>query len=180
MSLSRSYSKQGLAVFLFSYFVSLFMMAYLSFVYEGVDLKEVKRKQPGESTPVSNQALSFTKEEKSKFWVISPAWIQKGQVVYKSNCASCHGVTGLGDGPVSQTMVPPPRNLVKGGWVRGGLSHQLFTSISKGLSGTSMVAFGHLPLEDRWAVVHYIRSITKDKPKDNLKQLEQFAKESAQ
>lgn len=34
----------------------------------------------------------------------SPASIQAGETLYKKNCASCHGKTGLGDGPKAKTL----------------------------------------------------------------------------
>lgn len=39
----------------------------------------------------------------------TPESIARGQVLYQVNCASCHGATGKGDGPVGQlTYIPPP------------------------------------------------------------------------
>jgi mono/diheme cytochrome c family protein len=32
----------------------------------------------------------------------------------KTNCNSCHGLTGVGDGPVAAALDPKPRNYVKG------------------------------------------------------------------
>jgi len=37
-----------------------------------------------------------------------------GKDVYKTNCASCHGDSGKGDGPVGQVLQPPPRNFAVG------------------------------------------------------------------
>ena len=37
-----------------------------------------------------------------------------------------------------------------------------------------MVGFPHLTKEDRWAMVHFIRSLTKNKVKDNITQLKKF------
>ena len=39
-----------------------------------------------------------------------------------------------------------------------------------------MAAFGHLPKVDRWAMVHWIRSITKNKKNLSDKEVEEFAK----
>ena len=38
----------------------------------------------------------------------------KGKAVYDTNCLSCHGATGKGDGPVGAVLNPPPRDLSKG------------------------------------------------------------------
>ena len=33
-----------------------------------------------------------------------------GEAHYKGHCSACHGLTGAGDGPLSQGMSPPPIN----------------------------------------------------------------------
>ena len=73
--------------------------------------------------------------------------------------------------------MPPPRNLVEGKWTKGGSSAELFHTVQNGIPGTSMAAFGHLPLVDKWALVQFIRSITENKVEDNPAELEQFAKQ---
>jgi mono/diheme cytochrome c family protein len=37
-----------------------------------------------------------------------------GKTAYESNCASCHGMTGKGDGPVSAAINPKPRDFSTG------------------------------------------------------------------
>ncbi|MGZ6016591.1 MAG: c-type cytochrome, partial [Phenylobacterium sp.] len=41
----------------------------------------------------------------------TPQNAHRGAVVYEADCASCHGATGLGDGPASRTLNPPPAQL---------------------------------------------------------------------
>ena len=36
---------------------------------------------------------------------------QRGQSLFQENCASCHGTTGRGDGPVGKALTPPPADL---------------------------------------------------------------------
>ena len=45
------------------------------------------------------------------------ATVERGEVVYDSNCASCHGPNGAGDGEAGKGLNPPPGNLV---WLSGG------------------------------------------------------------
>ena len=82
----------------------------------------------------------------------------------------------MGDGAAGKALNPPPRNLVEGGWKVGGDRVALFKTLQLGIEGTSMAAFGHIPKNDRWAMVHFIRSITKDKTKDDDTKVEEFAK----
>jgi len=37
-----------------------------------------------------------------------------GKVLFEANCASCHGVSGKGDGPVGAALNPPPRDFTVG------------------------------------------------------------------
>jgi mono/diheme cytochrome c family protein len=40
-----------------------------------------------------------------------PTPAPSGDALYRRYCASCHGVTGLGDGPAAAALTPPPTNL---------------------------------------------------------------------
>lgn len=37
-----------------------------------------------------------------------------GKSAYEINCASCHGASGKGDGPVAVALNPPPRDFTQG------------------------------------------------------------------
>ena len=39
---------------------------------------------------------------------------EAGKITYMTNCQSCHGDTGKGDGPVGAVLQPPPRDLSTG------------------------------------------------------------------
>ncbi|MBE8162376.1 MAG: cytochrome c [Bdellovibrionaceae bacterium] len=168
------YNKWGLRTFLFSYTASLLFMAYYSFIYEGIDLKEVKTEAVAAgAVKKTTTSQDLTDKEKANFWVNSPSWAAKGKAIFQINCVSCHGPEGKGDGPAAGALNPPPRDVVKGKWTKGGRSDQLFKTISNGIAGTSMAAFGHLSKEDRWALVHFIRSITTNKVKEDIQKLKQ-------
>ena len=174
-----NYNKSGLITLLASVFFSFAWFVWLMVSPPIADLAEIEGTSSPSASEESEKEEETTASEDpsapSKVWVYSDFWIKKGAKVYQTHCSACHGPKGIGDGPAAQALVPPPRNLVKGGWEKGGDSISLFNTLNKGIEGTSMVSFSYLSKEDRWALVHYVRSITKDKPKDDLKKLEEFA-----
>ena len=160
-----SYNKHGLLFLIGTTVLSLLFIGYISFQQNEIDLEE------------QTQAVSSSEGSDSRDWISSDSLIQKGQGIYKAQCALCHGPKGLGDG--NPGLVPPPRNLVEGKWKMGeGSAERLFQTLFEGIPNSSMVSFKHLPKIDRWALVHYIRSITKNKVKDDPKKLEEFAKKA--
>ena len=100
----------------------------------------------------------------------TPELLAKGKTVFQINCASCHGATGHGDGPASAALNPKPRNFTEGYWRYGGGLARVVRTVSEGSPGTAMASFSTLPLEDRIAVAHYVRSLSpkpeEDKPED--------------
>lgn len=93
----------------------------------------------------------------------TPELVKKGKDVFAINCVACHGASGLGDGPAAVALNPKPRSFIKDKFKNGDKPVQVFKSISEGLSGTSMVAYGHLSESDRWALTYYVLSFRTDK-----------------
>ena len=179
MSSPDSYNRGGFYAFLFSMAFSLCFFVYVAVIYPGINLREVPEATAAGTTE-ANPPTAATSVDISKVtnpWVSSDDMIAYGKNIFQNNCAICHGTSGMGDGPAGKSLVPPPRNLVEGKWKRGvGSEIDIFTTVKEGLPGTSMAPFGHLPIMDRWAVVHYVRSITKNKKNADSKKVEEFAK----
>jgi mono/diheme cytochrome c family protein len=74
------------------------------------------------------------------------------------NCASCHGPQGVGDGPAAVALNPKPRNYHGTYWRFGGGVARIVQTISNGSPGTGMAAFTNIPLEDRFALAHYVHT----------------------
>lgn len=165
----EQYNRGGMIAFVFSIVFCLLFFAYVSFIDDGVDLKEV----PQDLAAPSASTMDVTKIEKP--WIENEALVSHGRQIYKTNCASCHGESGAGDSPVAAAMTPPPRDFVVGKWTKGGTSAELYATLQNGIPGTSMASFKHLSKVDRWALVQFIRSITKNKVPDDAEKLESFA-----
>lgn len=182
MQNADNYNRGGFIAFVFSMAFSLLFFVYIAVIHPGIDLKEVP-----EEGAATEEGLTQAGAPKVDIAAIEKPWapteeqladvVAHGKAVYSQACAICHGADGKGDGPAGKGLVPPPRNLVEGNWTKGGTSIALFNTITHGLEGTSMAAFGHLPVADRWALVKYIRSITENKPEDDPKELETFAQQ---
>lgn len=175
-----SYNRGGFIAFVFSMVFSLGFFVYIVFIHAGIDLREVKEQAPpAVQTQGANGAASTKEVDVSKIekpWVDNPDMVAHGAKVFATNCQVCHGPKGLGDGPGGLGLKPPPRNFVEGKWKNGGDSGTLFKTIATGIPGSSMPSFAHLPAVDRWAVVQFIRSITKNRIKDDPAKVEAVAK----
>lgn len=92
----------------------------------------------------------------------SPELLSKGKAAFTTACVMCHGESGDPDtSPVGKAMNPKPRNLVKDPLKAGGTVDEIFNTITKGLTGTAMAPFAHLPEEDRWGMAYHIHSMRK-------------------
>lgn len=171
MSLNQGeHNKGGMIAFVFSMAVTLVFFVYVSFFSGGVNLAEVAEVKPADQTVADTAVEAPKKVDVSNVtepWMPSDDMVAHGQQLYKTNCAMCHGAEGKGDGPAGGSLNPKPRNLVEGKWKLGGGRLGLMKVMNEGIAGSSMQAYKHLPAVDRWALVHFINSITQDKVADN-------------
>ncbi len=84
--------------------------------------------------------------------------IEQGEKVAKTNCASCHGAKGKGDGVAAAALNPKPADWTSKR-VQAETDGELFWKISNGRG--PMPPWKHLPENDRWAVIRYIHSLGK-------------------
>ncbi len=82
--------------------------------------------------------------------------LSKARQLYADNCASCHGVEGFGDGPAAAGMEPPPINFRDIERYKQRTLYGLHSTITQGVSDTSMQAYNQLSDEDRWSLAFYI------------------------
>ncbi|HXE89421.1 MAG TPA: cytochrome c [Terriglobales bacterium] len=86
------------------------------------------------------------------------AWArQRGATVYSNYCATCHGATGAGDGPVSMRGFPPPPSLLGTKAVRMK-NGQLFHLLTYGQGNMPPYA-SQISRADRWNVIAYVRQM---------------------
>ena len=78
------------------------------------------------------------------------------QALFESNCASCHGVMGYGDGPLAKDMQPPPGNFHDMSRQYTRSIYDLYNTITLGVPETPMASFAHLSDDQRWAMAMMI------------------------
>jgi mono/diheme cytochrome c family protein len=87
------------------------------------------------------------------------ASVKAGEALYKKNCASCHGKTGLGDGVKSKTLKTFPGDFSSADFQKQ-TDGELFYKTKFGRD--EMPKFDKkIPDEDIWAMVNYMHSIKK-------------------
>ena len=114
----------------------------------------------------------------------SEEWIAHGKEVYERRCLGCHGANGDGNGPAATFLYNQrPRNfnnavfkfrLTKESIPTDG---DLLRTISRGVRGTAMPAWYDLPLNDRLAVIQYIKYVLAVDRSDPTKPYAYFTEE---
>lgn len=100
------------------------------------------------------------------------AWAEEnpklGEKIYQENCAACHGDKGDGKGPQADRLSTKPRNFTSGIYkfhtTPSGslpLDQDIFRTVTRGVRGTSMLAQLQLSEQERWAVVHYLKTFSE-------------------
>ena len=92
-----------------------------------------------------------------------------GKAIYAGQCSGCHGEAGDGQGMLTLSWLPRPRNFVRGSFrYRSTPSGSpptdadLFRTVSKGLAGSGMPAFeAILSEQERRDVVDYIKQFSQ-------------------
>ena len=99
----------------------------------------------------------------SRFTVLT-----RGKLMYHAVCSPCHGSDGAGNGPVAFNLKTKPRDLTKGVFKNRSTSsgqlptdYDLYRNITSGFHNTAMPAFQYMSPKDRWAVVQYIKTFSK-------------------
>lgn len=89
-------------------------------------------------------------------------FIEKGKGLYDSNCKSCHGDNGLGDGFAGAMLNPKPRGFhAVDGWTNGRTIDMLYKTLQEGIIKNGMAAYEYLSPEDRMAIIAYTRTFAE-------------------
>ncbi len=93
---------------------------------------------------------------------MTPAILSSGKALYESNCATCHGKSGIGDGPAGANLTPRPANIAAFSKMPMASDAYLNWTISEGGAPISspMPAFkSQLSEQDVWQIITYLRQL---------------------
>ncbi len=153
---------------LFGWTFPVFIMIILALgvrYYNNVGIMELQH-QP----PVNDSLFAFKDVAIKKGGIIPPVdlnlvkeptqqLISRGKDLYDTNCSSCHGAEGNGDGAAGVNLNPPARNFHdKDDWTNGRRFVEMYKTLEEGIIEKGMAAYEYLPPEDRVAIIHYTRT----------------------
>ncbi len=85
--------------------------------------------------------------------------LKRGEALFTTNCASCHGATAMGDGIAGAQMDPAPTNFHDVERYQARSVYGLFNTITLGVADTGMASFAHLDEQSRWDLAFYVGHI---------------------
>ena len=118
----------------------------------------VEQHQPGAQVLLLTTALKATLI-KTYDLVVAPKQLpalDQAQALFQTNCASCHGAEGRGDGPMAKNFNPPPSNFHDMSRQRTRSIHDLYNTITLGVPGTPMASFKQLSDDQRWGLAFIV------------------------
>ena len=122
--------------------------------------------RPGPTTASDPGVIPFSLTP-AKILSSSPNLIARGKRTFEKECVACHGPEGNGEGEAAYLLYPRPRDFTVGQfriistWDGVPTDEDLFRTISRGMPGSAMPSWAHLPEETRWGLVHYVKAFSK-------------------
>ena len=124
----------------------------------------VARKPPSALAPLRERVLTALGTEGRLELPTAPLDAVAGREIFTATCASCHGSTAMGDGPLAHglsTVVPGIGSRTATPKLTPSLAYDV---ISVGVRGTAMAGFGgSLSAQQRWDVINYIYTLRGEK-----------------
>ncbi|MGH7596552.1 MAG: c-type cytochrome [bacterium] len=85
------------------------------------------------------------------------------KILFEENCASCHGLSGAGDGPAADTLNPRPRDFTDPERMNALTPWQFYHAIAFGVEGTAMPSFSEaFAARPRWNLAFYLMTLRRD------------------
>jgi mono/diheme cytochrome c family protein len=140
-------------------FLSLAAASALFFVVGCTDSKN----ELNQVESSSNASMTSGSSQNNFKVDLSAANVAKGRTTYQSNCASCHGADGKGDGPAAAALNPKPRDHTNGAYMDKLTNAHIFFVIRNGGAAygyPTMPAQPNLSGNEIKSVIAFVRSLS--------------------
>jgi len=107
-------------------------------------------------------------EEDGAETVLAARDFSHAKAVYERHCAACHGENGKGNGPAARFLYPRPRNFRDGQFRLVSTTNRVPSDadleqvLERGMPGSAMFPFAHLPEDDRTELVALVRRFMRE------------------
>ena len=98
--------------------------------------------------------------EDTMYYPLVPPDPEAGAALYAQNCAACHGVRGLGDGPQASQLPNPVAPIGDPALARQSHPSEWFRTITEGRLDRYMPPFLSLTERQRWDVLAYVYTLS--------------------
>jgi mono/diheme cytochrome c family protein len=95
----------------------------------------------------------------------SQALVDQGKTLYQQNCVNCHDQSGKGNGPNAATLSSQPKDFTNQAFMAQSSGASLYQAITTGITPDMPAYTSTLNVNERWATVAYLRSLTFVIPK---------------
>ncbi len=85
--------------------------------------------------------------------------LSAGKLLYENNCSTCHGISGRGDGVLSENLEPPPTDFTEEGTKQILSPFKIYNTATFGIEGTAMPSFKTFGEDEKWDVSFYVASL---------------------
>jgi len=138
-----------------------------SVLFTGKKLKPAQSGQSTQATPAPSPAGSATSayaDDTDAFpFPITEETVQRGRQRFDIFCSVCHGLTGHGDGMIVRRGYRQAANFHEERLRQAPVGH-FFDAITNGWGAMPSYA-PQIPVQDRWAIIAYIRALQLAEPK---------------
>ncbi len=124
------------------------------------------KRRPAEVRALNDRFLASLGAAGAMDMPTGPLDTATGHRLYSQTCASCHGISGAGDGPAGRASNPGPPAIGVRNEAPDLTPTLAYNVISVGVRGTAMPGFASaLSPQDRWNIVNYIYSLRGEQMK---------------
>lgn len=128
----------------------------------GISATDLWTRQQGVPVKVKSAVAALTTDELNKLMASSPDQVEHGKKLFATNCATCHGENGEGNGAGGASLNPKPRNFhgPLSDWKNGTSVKAIYVTLAYGIPGSGMASYKALPAADRLALIHFLHTWT--------------------